>query len=286
MKSLLTLLFTFVSTFSLVANPCYYYENALVRQMSKEFTNSLKRHAPDKPINVALAAKQHQAYSNLIAQLVKTTTELQADTDHPDCNFIEDTAIIACGKAVISRMGAKERRGEEIAVRQVLSGMESTQIHELQAPATMDGGDILNTGRHLFVGISSRTNSEAVKQLSEIFDPQLSVISIQVGDTLHLKSIISLFDADTIVVSDDPDVRAIITQIQEKTSKYNFLLFPDRVAANVLRINDTLIIQDGFPKSEAILRKKAEESKLNIVVLQMSELIKADGALTCGSLLF
>lgn len=121
--------------------------------------------------------------------------ELDSDPSHPDCNFIEDTAIIVGKDAVISIMGAFERRGEEQPVAQAIANLGTKNITYISPPGTMDGGDILYTGTHLFVGLSRRTNTHALEQLKEIFRDKVEVIGIPVTDGLHLKSILTLLDS-------------------------------------------------------------------------------------------
>ena len=222
----------------------------------------------------------------MLKKLVPEVIRLKADPNHPDCNFIEDTAIIVDGIAVISIMGALERRGEEVPVAHTLEQLGLNIIH-LQSPATMDGGDILYTGKHLFVGLSARTNESALKQLKEIFVGKTEVIGIPVNEGLHLKSVVSFFDAETLIVSATHAGKEVQNKIDRYThSSYTFVSTPDSVASNVLRIGSALIVQEGYPKSEKILRDLCDQKRVNMVKINMSELIKADGALTCGSLLF
>ena len=263
------------------------YQFALVRNLSSSFENSLKLHQPLLPIDLNLATQQHENYIHLLEQLIPTVVHVDADPSHPDCNFIEDTAIIVNDIAVISRMGAAERQGEEIAVQITLESIGTKYITHIQAPGTMDGGDVLYTGKHLFVGLSRRTNECALNQLKEIFQDTLEVVGITVNEGLHLKSVISLFDHETLVVADTPvgiEIRNLIDS--ETNSSYTFVLVPDSTASNVLRIGSTLIVQDGFPASEKILQDYCNQKNVKLVNINMSELIKADGALTCGSLLF
>jgi len=261
------------------------YQYALVRDLSDAFENSLKLHPPDSPIDLNLAKKQHQHYIETLKVLIPHVIEIASDPSHPDCNFIEDTALIANELAVISRMGAKERQGEEIPIASVLNELK-VEITHLKAPGTMDGGDLLYTGRHLFVGLSRRTNEDALKQLKNLYEPFLEVVAVPVVEGLHLKSVITLFDEDTLIVADSFAGREVIKSIQSNASSYTFILVPDTVASNVLRIGNTLIMQDGFSESEAILKKLCEKKNVTLRKLNMSELIKAYGALTCGSLLF
>lgn len=261
------------------------YQHALVRELSDSFEDSLKLHPPATPIDLNLAKKQHEKYIETLKSLIPHVVEIAGDPHHPDCNFIEDTALIANELAVISRMGAKKRRGEEIPIASALNDL-GLEITHLKAPGTMDGGDLLFTGQHLFVGLSRRTNEEAFRQLKNLYEPFLEVVGIPVIEGLHLKSVITLFDEDTLIVADSLAGREVMKHIQSSTPSYLFVLVPDTIASNVLRIGNSLIIQDGFPKSEMILKELCDKKKVTLIKLNMSELIKADGALTCGSLLF
>ncbi len=257
---------------------------AIVRELSSAFEDSLKLNPPPIPIDLSLAKEQHERYIDLLKTLLPKVICLDADPKHPDCNFIEDTAILIGDTAIISRMGAIERQGEEIPVAATLEAL-GIAVLRLQSPASMDGGDILNTARHLFIGLSSRTNQIALNELQYILDGKIEVIGIPVTEGLHLKSLITCADSETLVIADTPGGRAIQNAIEAAAPGYDFLAVPDPVASNVLRIGSTLIVQAGFPESEKIFKAFCERKGLNLVQLDMSELIKADGALTCGCLL-
>lgn len=262
------------------------YRFAFVRALSTSFEDSLKLAPPPIPIDLELAKQQHTSYIQLLNSLLEQVIELEADPSHPDCNFIEDTAIIVGDVAVISRMGAVERRGEELPVAQAITNLGTKSVVHMHPPCTMDGGDILYTGTHLFVGITRRTNGFAFKKLKEIFQGKVAVIGIPVNEALHLKSILSQFDAETLVIADTNAGRDIQMAISQETSDfYKFIAVPDAVASNVLRIGDALIVQDGFPDSEALLQQHCKAKQMRLITLNMSELIKADGALTCGCIL-
>jgi dimethylargininase len=266
------------------------YSHCLVRGIPQSFLECLKQHPPSIPIDISLALQQHEKYTEMIKNLFPDTTiEVAIDEDHPDCCFIEDTCIIVGNIAIISNMGALERRGEEISVKNILSefGMQYLSVKEIITPGTMDGGDILSIGNDLFVGISNRTNREALNQLGMLLEGKVNVYGLVVPSGLHLKSLISGFDQSTIIVAEGEGEKVMeeIKTYEGLKERYTFVIVPDEVAANVLRINDTLIIQDGFPRSEEILEDLCKKNGVSILKLNMSELIKADGALTCCSLL-
>lgn len=286
MKRRWVLFFSVLVTLGYAHDPFHSYRIAFVRGLSDAFEESLKLSPPLEPIDLTLAKQQHENYIQLLKGLLEEVIEVDADPHHPDCNFIEDTAVIVGEQVVISRMGAPERQGEELPVAQAMIDLGLKTIAYIQPFGTMDGGDLLYTGKHLFVGLSSRTNVQALEQLQDLFQGKLEVIGIPVTEGLHLKSILSAFDADTLVVADTKAGREMRELISESTQDaYTFIVVPDPVASNVLRIHDTLIMQEGYPKSEAILQKHCLDKQVHLVKINMSELIKADGALTCGSLL-
>jgi dimethylargininase len=269
------------------------FHTALVRGVSSSFASALQMASPPVVIDAALASQQHQAYTDVLrAALPGGVIEVAASSAHPDCSFIEDTALVLGDVVVIARPGAPSRRGEEDAVASVTSSMQPGFRRHLRLtePATLDGGDVLFTGRHLFVGESKRTNAAATAQLRAFFesDPlvRFSVHPVPVLAGLHLKSVVSIL-ADGVLVLADNDVagRAVRAAIETVDPSYSFVLVPDAVSSNVLRVGKTLLIQRGFPRSESILRAAAAQHGLKVETLEMSELILADGALTCGSLL-
>lgn len=262
------------------------YRLAFVRELSDSFEESLKLSPPPVPIDLDLAKQQHENYIQLLKSLLEEVIVIPGDPHHPDCNFIEDTAIIVENNSVISLMGAFERRGEELPVALAIEKLGTKNITYIEAPGTMDGGDILYTGSHLFVGLSRRTNAEALQQLKDIFHGKVDVIGIPVEEGLHLKSILSQFDQHTLVIADSESGQSVQNLISEATNDaYAFIQVPDTIASNVLRIGSTIIVQEGFPDSEVLLRKNSDAMHLNLVTINMSELIKADGALTCGCIL-
>jgi len=242
---------------------------------------------PKLPINLTKAKRQHRNYINTLKSLVTNVIEVPRDDAYPDSCFIEDTAVVVDNRALVTRPGAKERDGEQNAIATVFSTLlPSGSISKITPPGTLDGGDVMFTGKDLFVGLSSRTNTEAAQQLRLWFS-DIPVWYIPIQGTLHLKCIVTPFDRNTLVVAETPLGRKIINYINEKlNNSYKFVMVPDIPPSNLVRIGDTIIIQEGFPQTQNILKQLATEHNVKVVCLDMSELIKADGSLTCGSILF
>jgi dimethylargininase len=263
------------------------YTHAVVRGIPDTFTQALCRTSPKEPINLDLARHQHQRYTQTLTQLVPDVIQLPADATTPDCVFIEDTCVVIGHRVLINHLGHPNRRSEVGAVRHHFSNL-GYDITEMSSIGTLDGGDILVRDNDIIVGLSERTNLAGAAELQRCFQ-DYSVQCVQVPEELHLKSILTLMDSTTLVVQDSAAGSEILRQLDLELNSHQpmtVVRVPDRVSANVLRINQGLIIQGHDPISEDILRQAAQQRGLDVVSLDMSELIKADGALTCSCLVY
>jgi len=216
-------------------------------------------------IDVNRARSQHAQYENLLTDLGCEVRRLPEEPDLPDSVFVEDTAIVLDDVAVITRPGASLRRNETQSIAEVLS--EYRTIKQITDPGTLDGGDVLRIGRTLYVGNSVRSNITGIKQLMEIVASYgYDVEVVEVKGCLHLKSAASLVDADSFggsreFIEIDPG---------------------EPYAANALLVGDELMYPQSFPRT----RLRLESIGIGVRVVDVSELQKAEGALTCCSLIF
>jgi len=231
-----------------------------------------QRHA----IDVALAARQHTAYEALLADLGARVVSLPALPDQPDCVFVEDPAVVLDEIAIITRMGAESRRGESESLAQVLA--EHRELRRMEAPATLEGGDVMRVGRTLYVGLSSRTNVAGIQQLARLVEPfGYWVTPSEVRECLHLKSACCYLGDNTVLANRAwMDVEALCG--------LRILDIPasEPHAANALRIGETVVLPAAHPATRALL----EQSGFRVRSVDVSELTKAEGSVTCMSLLF
>jgi len=250
------------------------YSQAITRKPCKNFGAGITSSNLGKP-DYLLMLQQHHTYVDILNNLGLQVTELEALDDYPDAHFVEDTAVVVPEIAIIARPGAKSRRGEEITVEDVLAKYKN--IEKIKAPGTVDGGDVLITGKKVYIGISERTNQEGANQLSEIlkkFGYDSTYISVNKG--LHLKSDVNYIGKNTALMKDSFDT-------QDFKSYNKIIVKPEEsYAANSLLVNDTLIIPKGFADTKLRLL----EAEFDVIELDMSESQKMDGGLTCFSLRF
>lgn len=229
-----------------------------------------------QPIDVDRAVAQHAEYAALLGELGLEVVEIPADPDFPDCCFVEDVAVVLDGLAVLVRPGAASRRGETRAVAEVLTRFRP--LAHVEAPATLEGGDVLAVGRTLFVGSSARSNAAGLERLRELAEPRgYRVIGVTVSGCLHLKSAVTALD----------DARVLANPAWIDLKPFRELdvvgVSPEEPgAANVLRVGDTIVAHPGFPRT----LDRIAALGYDVRPLDVSEFLKAEAALTCKSLLF
>ncbi len=220
------------------------------------------------------ALQQHSRYVTTLESAGAAVTMLEPLPTFPDAYFVEDVAVITPELAVMTRPGAPERRGEAECMGGVLSRYRP--LAHIREPGCLDGGDVLVMGQHVLIGLSSRTNHDGARQLLEVLAPYgYRGDSISVGEGLNIKSSVNIVAKDTLIVTREFAQHEILAD-------YGRIVVDDEeaYAANVLRINDVLIVPTGFHRTRAQL----ENLGGMIVELDVSEMRKMDGGLTCLSL--
>jgi len=283
------------------------FSRAIVRPPGANYAEGLTTvdlGAPD----YACALQQHELYCAALEKCGLTLTRLEKDERHPDATFVEDTAVLisrqksarqqglglvparprnqaladaqASVGAILTRPGAASRRGEVESVAKVLSRFYS-ELHSIQEPGTVDGGDVCEAENHFFIGISERTNEAGAQQLASWLAScgrTSSFVDIRgVKTILHLKSGISYLGDNRLAVID-------VLAEREEFQQYELVRLNagDEYAANCVRINNHVLVAAGYTEFEKSLRELGYET----LPLEMSEFQKMDGGLSCLSLRF
>ena len=247
---------------------------AITRGVSPALARGELTHLARQPIDLDLAREQHGGYEALLASLGCTIVRLPAEADLPDSVFVEDIAVVFDELAIVTRPDAQSRRVETPAVADALARHRA--LHVIQAPGTVDGGDVL-VARTLYVGLSTRTNERAAQQLRGIVGPfGYRVETVPIARCLHLKSAVSQVAAETVLLNPawvDPRSFGRAERIEIDPS--------EPFAANALRVGDSII----FPEASPQTRRRLEEHALRVATVDVTELAKAEGGVTCCSLL-
>lgn len=245
---------------------------AITRDVSPSVNGAELTHIDRVPIDYHRAVEQHEQYRALLRSLGCEVIDLPADPNHPDCVFIEDTAIVLDDVAVITRPGAESRRGEVEVVANELA--RHRPLVRIEAPATLDGGDVLVLGDRIFIGLSSRTNGEALVQLARL--TKREVIGVNVHGALHLKTAITRVSDDTLLVN-----REWVDVAPFAGWKLIDVDPAEPFGGNAVFLRDKVIYATAFPRTRARL----EAQGLDVRTVDADELTKAEGGVTCCSLL-
>jgi dimethylargininase len=253
------------------------FRHAITRLPANTFSQGISSSKLGQP-DIDLAIVQHQSYVSALSKAGLDCLVLPASPEFPDSVFVEDTAVVTRDFAVISRPGADSRRGEIIEMTVELEKFFQN-IEQIQAPGMLDGGDICMADNHFFIGISNRTNPAGAQQLADIVNKYgftSKFIDIrQLAGILHLKSSVNYLGEETLLL--DPRM-----QNHPALQRFRRLVVPaDEVySANCLRVNEIVLVPDGFPGTLEILDKAG----FLVVVVDVSEYQKMDGGLSCLSL--
>ena len=223
------------------------------------------------------AMSQHQRYIETLGELQIDVTVLESSDTFPDSVFVEDVAVCVPGCAVITRPGAPSRLDETSLIEAPINAFFET-IERIEAPGTLDGGDVMIAGHQVFVGLSSRTNAEGARQLIEILQAHgFTGVQVPLSGGLHLKSGISHLENSNLLATDAFADHPMLREF------YKIRVPADEAyAANSLWINGTVLIPDGHDET----RRRIEKVGYDTIAIDVSEFQKLDGGLSCLSLRF
>ncbi len=254
------------------------FERAIIRDLPDSYADGL---TPGNfgMADVNLAREQHRKYKETLEKLGLEITRLPKENAFPDSCFVEDPAIVTERVAILNNLGAPTRKGEAALILPALQKIYGTHIERIEAPGTVEGGDICEAGNHFFIGLSRRTNEEGAYQLAKILEKYgytSSIISIRsFPNILHLKTGLTylgdkLMICHSLIANDCglDDYRKLIVKDEEE------------YASNCILVNGTVIMPKGF--DDAI--RQVKEAGYNVAELEMSEFMKQDGGLSCLSL--
>jgi dimethylargininase len=251
------------------------FTHAITRLPGENFANGLTTSTLGRP-SYPLIQQQHQAYRQVLQSLGLNVIVLPAEQGYPDAYFVEDPAIVTPTIAVITRPGAASRQGEEITLEPVLK--QYRPVFHIHSPGTVEGGDILMVEDHFFIGLSDRTNGEGAAQLADLLAGAgytSTVVPVAAG--LHLKSSVNYVGKNSLLITN-----ALADHHAFANYEKIVLDQDEEYAANTLWVNDTLLTPKGFAKTYARLTCL----NMPIIELNVSEVQKMDGGLTCMSLRF
>ena len=256
------------------------FKNIIVRKPSKSMIEGISTgmFSEDKPIYED-AINQHAEYVKTIESLGVKALVLEALEEYPDSCFVEDPAVVLKECAIITNSPRESRNGEKFEIDPAIKKYYSDdQIFYIEAPGTMEGGDVMVVDKHIYIGQSDRTNAEGAKQFTEIVEKYgYTTSTVPVTEGLHLKDFAIYLENNNMLVSEKMNE-------EEAFKDFNrFVVLKEELyAINSLYINGTVLVPDGFPKTLEHIKSLGYPVK----VVNTDEFKKIDGSLTCLSLRF
>jgi dimethylargininase len=251
----------------------YSFKNAIIRQPNKSIQNGLSSQNLHPQYEVI--AEEHSNYIKAIKTAGLQIKLLESQEEYPDSIFVEDPALIYKSNIIILNPFDPSRNGERDIIKKEIKHLFDKML--FIEDGFVEGGDILNINNHFIIGLSDRTNKLGAENLSSLLSKLGATVEIckTPDDILHFKSECSIIDDDTILVSNK------MAQLDYLKSNYHLIELPigEEGAANALRINDKLLLPDGFTKAEEMLSEK-----YNIIKVKVDEIAKVDAGLSCMSL--
>lgn len=248
----------------------------IVRHVADTYADCLRTDR-SVAIDVAAARAQHARYVQTLVDLGVPIEALPGDAACPDGCFVEDAAVVLDRVALSTRPGAAARRAEIPAVARALEAHRV--VHAMSDPATLDGGDVMRVGPTLFVGLSTRTNAAGVERLRAVAAlDDVSVIAVEVTGGLHLKSACTLASPTTLVY--DAELLGDASLAPFRAAGLDCLAADESAGANVLALGNAVLVSAAAPRTAARLARLG----LDVRPIDVGEMHKGDGALTCLSL--
>lgn len=248
---------------------------ALTREPSASLAAGERTHRAREPVDVGLAARQHEGYRRALAECGANVTTLPALDDLPDAVFIEDVALVLDEVAILLPMGAPSRRDEPAST--VVEIARWREVVPLPNDARAEGGDVVRLGRTLYVGRTSRTDDGGIAALGEVATPLgYRVVAVDVAGCLHLKSACTALDDETVLANRAwVDTAAFEARTIEVDPR-------EPGAANAVRVGSSVLVQACCPRT----LERVNAAGFDARAVDVGELAKAEGSLTCLSLLF
>jgi dimethylargininase len=247
---------------------------ALVRRPSTRMADGITTHIDRVPADGELAARQHSGYVAAVARAGWTVREVSPADELPDCAFVEDTVVVLDGLAVLTRPGALERRAEVAGAEEAI-GSVGLEVARIVEPGTLDGGDVLQVGRTVYVGRGGRTNGEGIRQLRRHAGGRgRTVVPVQLHRVLHLKSAVTALPDGTFIAFDP--------SLFDPSPFPTMRLVPEEAGAHVVLMGDGgVLMSTSAPRSAELF----DDLGFDVVTVDIGEFEKREGCVTCLSVL-
>jgi dimethylargininase len=243
----------------------------LIRRPGPLLANGIVTYRERRPVDLDLARSQWMGYVDALVTAGFEPIELTPVDDCPDGVFVEDTLVVRAGLAVVTRPGAEARRAETASAGAAARSL-GLRVERIDAPATLDGGDVLDVGETVYVGVGGRTSRDGARELGELLGVRL--VEVPVERVLHLKSAVTALPDGTVV--------GFVPLTPGRALFPRFLPVPEESGAQVVVLGErAVLVAADCPRSAELFASLG----LDVRVVDIGELQKLEGCVTCLSVL-
>ena len=252
------------------------FTKAIVRTPCKAMVNGLSSVNLGPP-DYLKALHQHADYIEALKECGLQVTELPADENFPDSTFVEDVALMTPHCAILTNPGAPSRTLEARSMLNIIREFYAN-VELIEAPGTVEAGDIMMVGGHYYIGLSERTNQAGADQVIAILESYgLNGSVVKLTEVLHLKTGLGYLENNNLLACGE-----FLTKPEFQQFNLIEVDSQEAYAANSVWINGIVLTPKGFPKTSSLI----ESAGYNIREVDVSEFEKLDGGLSCLSLRF
>jgi dimethylargininase len=252
------------------------FTRAIARTPSESMIKGITTASLGKP-DYDLAIQQHQDYIKALEECGLEVTLLDADENFPDSTFVEDVALLTPACAIMTNPGAATRTREVDDMVPVVQGFYDV-IEFIEAPGTVEAGDIMMVGDHYYIGLSARTNSQgAAQMIKHLQNHGMTGSMVNLSEVLHLKTGLGYLENNNLLACGE-----FLTKQDFKDFNLLEVDAAESYAANSVWINGTVLTPKGFPATKQLIESKGYKTR----EVDVSEYQKIDGGLSCLSLRF
>jgi dimethylargininase len=247
---------------------------ALVRRPSGRMADGIVTYTARAAVDADLAGRQHERYVAALADAGWDVCEVPPADELPDSAFVEDTVVVCDDLAVLARPGAPERCAEVTGTEAVVRAL-GLEVARIEAPGTLDGGDVLQVGGTLYVARGGRTNGEGIRQLRRhVASRGRTVVPVPLCDVLHLKSAVTALPDGTLVAADPT--------LLDTSPLPTLRSVPEQSGSHVVALDaGTVLVAASAPQSAALF----DDWGFDVVAVDIGEFEKMEGCVTCLSVL-
>ncbi|WP_434051359.1 MAG: arginine deiminase family protein [Roseibium sp.] len=253
------------------------FTHAITRTPSNSVSNGIRAVDSGDP-DAEKFREEHGLYVEALQESGLTVDVLPPLEDFPDSCFVEDPAFCLPEGAIRLRPGTTSREGEGTAIKPALE-TRFERVVDLPGHGCVDGGDVLMLDDVILIGLSARTDRAGADAFAGVLAEwgyEAEVCETPDG-VLHFKTACSTLGDDVILAT-----KVMADSGFFGNRKTVVVADGEDYAANVIRVNDVVLVPEGYPQTLAAI----EAVGFQTVLLPTHEARKIDGGLSCLSLRF